>query len=556
MKIIKKNFIERIVKSGYDGLTESELDKLYNFLDHNNSNTISLNEFRYYFYEREFLEEEVKQSAFTSAIEDDLQELFDRIDADRSGYIDVNEFVTCLNLLGYIVTPELIRKEFQEIDKNGDNKIDYREFKLLMRRKLHQDFLKIENHINSIKENLRAVHPQRGDLFEYEQFRVGMQNMDFGLVNSEVKAMFFEIDQSDETKIHMDDFVNFILSDSKDIDNLEAAAAVLKIKTSFNLGLIELAEAYKHCPKNFCNSFTRANFMALKNLPSSALYPKLSKSGLYFRDIYGEWRDERLEIDYPIKPIKSKMIYQFEILRANGVPIPEENMINRKSNIIARELRVCMFNQLSGEYVGNTLVYPAVWREDYEDRWYFPKDPEAGKNEFIMRMAEYKERASSGLALVFEFVMYFVHKKQELQMSCGWASIDFEAVLSTGEIVIPLKGGSPKANIGINPNDIRTTRKTFMGKMGRLMGSKVRSELIVRAKLEKDIRREMRQRCELLPKTGLFKMNSINIQRAFRCFLGKKSPRFNLYRQKCFYHGFSQPASSHRCGDQDLPQVH
>lgn len=481
-----------------------------------------MNEFRYYFYEREFLEKEVKENAFSSALEDDLRELFNRIDADKSGYMDVNEFVTCLNLLGYIVTPEVIRREFNEVDRNGDMKIDYREFKLLMRRKLHTDFLKIENQVNFIKESLRKVHPKRGDLYDYGQFRVAMENMDFQLTNSEIKAMFFEVDQSNKTKIHLDDFINFILADARDIDNIEAASGILKIKTGFNLGLIELVEAYNHCPRNFCNSFTRSNFMAMSNLPSASLYPHLSRSGLYFKDIYGEWRDERLEIDYPIKPIPSQYISIFELIRASGVPIPEENLVNRKANILSRELRICIFNQLSGEYIGNSLTYQATWKRDYEDRWYFPKD-KFGKKEFLLRLAEFDERSSSGVILVFEFVMYFVHKNVELQMSCGWASVEISSIMQSGEMVLAMKGGSPKANIGINPNDIRAGRKTFLGKMGKFMGSKVKSELRIKIAMERKVKKNIKEMSELLPKVSLSKMQSIYIQRAFRSYLGNFS---------------------------------
>lgn len=158
-KIRRKDFLNQIQKTDYSKNTARELDELFDFLDHNKTGFISLNEFRYYFYEREFLEKEVKESALNSVLEDDLRELFRRIDVDDSGYMDVDEFVTCLNLLGFVVTPEVIQYEFDQIDKNNDRKIDYDEFKFLMRTKLRRDFLKIENKIKEIKENLKAIHP-------------------------------------------------------------------------------------------------------------------------------------------------------------------------------------------------------------------------------------------------------------------------------------------------------------------------------------------------------------------------------------------------------------
>jgi hypothetical protein len=60
-----------------------------------------------------------------------------------------------------------------------------------------------------------------------------------------------------------------------------------------------------------------------------------------------------------------------QLLRATGVPIPEESKVDRKANIMAREMRVCLWNKLRGDFVGNTLVFGADWTETWEDRWTF-----------------------------------------------------------------------------------------------------------------------------------------------------------------------------------------
>ena len=107
-KIRRQDFLNQVRKGGYEKHSSNDLDNLFDFLDHNKNGFISLNEFRYYFYEREFLENEVKENALSSALEEDLRQLFDSIDDNRSGYLDMDEFVTCLNLLGYVITPEVV----------------------------------------------------------------------------------------------------------------------------------------------------------------------------------------------------------------------------------------------------------------------------------------------------------------------------------------------------------------------------------------------------------------------------------------------------------------
>jgi hypothetical protein len=81
-------------------------------------------------------------------------------------------------------------------------------------------------------------------------------------------------------------------------------------------------------------------------------------------------------------------------------------------------------------------------------------------------------------------------------------------------------GGSPKADIKIRDEDIRTKRTTFMGKMNKFFG-KVDSILKIKVKPAGKMGGRVRQDLEMLPKRGLFKLNSINMMAAFRSYLGK-----------------------------------
>ena len=132
-------------------LKDYELEDLFDFIDRNHSQKISLNEFRYYFYDREALEKEVSEGVgLSKSFDDELNELFERIDTNKNGVIDMNEFATCLHLLRYSVNPEILEDEFTKCDTDGDNKIDLQEFKFLMKKKLRKDFLKAHTQIPKI----------------------------------------------------------------------------------------------------------------------------------------------------------------------------------------------------------------------------------------------------------------------------------------------------------------------------------------------------------------------------------------------------------------------
>lgn len=105
-------------------------------------------------------------------------------------------------------------------------------------------------------------------------------------------------------------------------------------------------------------------------------------------------------------------------------------------------------------------------------------------------------------------------------MSCGWSYVELGEILKPADLLLPLNGGSPKAEMKIKQEDIRTTRKTLFGKMGKLF-SKINSELQLEIKPASKISTQMRNDLEILPKRGLFKSNSISIIAAFRSYLGK-----------------------------------
>lgn len=53
--------------------------------------------------------------------------IFDAIDQDKNGALDESEIVEFLNLLGIPVTPEIAKEEVQELDKNGNGRVEFEE---------------------------------------------------------------------------------------------------------------------------------------------------------------------------------------------------------------------------------------------------------------------------------------------------------------------------------------------------------------------------------------------------------------------------------------------
>lgn len=66
----------------------------------------------------------------------ELREAFDLFDTDGSGSIDVKELKVAMRALGFQVKKEEVRKMIADIDKDGNESIDFDEFVQMMTAKM------------------------------------------------------------------------------------------------------------------------------------------------------------------------------------------------------------------------------------------------------------------------------------------------------------------------------------------------------------------------------------------------------------------------------------
>ena len=58
----------------------------------------------------------------------ELKKLFELFDADNSGMLCLNEVKTLLNSMGFLPTDKWLKKTLEYFDSDGNNKIDFDEF--------------------------------------------------------------------------------------------------------------------------------------------------------------------------------------------------------------------------------------------------------------------------------------------------------------------------------------------------------------------------------------------------------------------------------------------
>lgn len=512
-KIIKKEFFDKTADSGFTNCNRDELNETFQYIDSNNNGVISLKEFKHYFYDREFLEQEAANSG--TELDDELKLLFRRLDYNQTGFIHCEEFVRCLNLLGYPATPEMVEVEFKEFDYNKDSRMDFAEFRRFMHSKMRKTMFRMDNTLDDVKRKFKKVHPTDGSLYDYIQFATGISACAPDITPEEAEALFFEIDQDREGVVSLDEIVEFMKKPADDSETPMISNAILKIKKSQVLPIKDLIDIYEYVPKNFCTSFTRMNYLEMKSLPCESLYPKLLGNTLGFSELYGEYTDPKTGNFYPAKPLPVRYLKQICLTLATGVPIPEETKLNRLEQIKKREIRAVLFDRETHKFVGGTLTIPVNWARSYEDRWEF-NNPEKNACFYIRAPDE-----NNSLCIVFEFVMTVIYKNVELQMSCCWSAIDLVNLGKPGNQELPLFGGAPNFSTQINNSDVRTGRTTLFGKIGKFFGGNIKSKLNMKLMNTEKLKLPTREALDQLPKTILVPTESLYFWRAFRTYLGK-----------------------------------
>jgi Ca2+-binding EF-hand superfamily protein len=468
---------------------------------------------RFFFYDRNFLEKEMELAA--TELDDDLRLLFRNVDLQKTGFVDSDQVVKCLNLIGYPTTPEQLKLEFHQFDFDKDHRMDFKEFRRFMLSKMRRTIFKMDTMVDLLKTKFKKVHPTDGYCYEMRQFEAALATISNELTSDEAHTLFFEIDQDQSGTVTLDELIQFLKTPPRDFESPLVANAILKIKKTQMLPFKELIVLYNQIAKNFCASFTRLNFMEMKNLPSEQLYPRLMDNNLAYSDIFGEYYDHRTGIHYPIKPLESDYVRVITLDSCTGIPIPEAAKLDRRNQIRGREIRAVLFDRTIHRFVGGTVIMPASWDPDYEDRWVL-ENPEKDCNLYVKATGDL-----SCLSIVFEFVMFVNHKDVDLQVSCGWAAINLDNLNKDGKFDLPLSGGAPNITTQIHADDVRTGRSTFFGKVGKFFSGEIKSELKIRVQTKQKIKPKELQMLDLLPKTILVPTEALGLWRAYRCYLGR-----------------------------------
>ena len=378
--IPKQEFINRIKTMDIRNLRDNAITSLFDKLDANITGQLSENEFRSAFDDQDAAYQ-TREVHLSKEMSDEILQLFREIDTDNSNSLTIDELVKALSKMGANPTSEEANRLFQELDRNGDGKISYNEFRIAMEEKIKKDILHLEGLLSDLRDEFKKVAVYNRGVLTPPQLHQALTNLKIDLRQDELNALVQVIDKDRSGTIDIDEFLGFIMTpQDKNSFGTEADAAIMNIKRSRKLSLVEMLNSFKNMPHNFMMSFTRDLTRKLSNLPSSTMKPKLNSSGVFHVDIIPnmeklsagpnvtKFATNNPKILYNIKTIPSVLAAKITVNLATGVPIPAEQNVNRQASLIGRELRAVIFSRTTKKFIGNIASLQVEWDPTFEGK--------------------------------------------------------------------------------------------------------------------------------------------------------------------------------------------
>ncbi|KAL8619257.1 hypothetical protein ACOMHN_056901 [Nucella lapillus] len=144
----------------------------------------------------------------------EIRELFRTFDKNHDNTISANELGKVLRCLGMNVAEQDVQTIMKELDKNGNGKIEYKEFKAFMQDQMRRAEEPAEQE-KAIRMAFR-VFDQNGDGFiDVEELRHAMKNLGEPLTDKELQDMMKEADIDRNNKIDYEEFIRVWLNTGK-----------------------------------------------------------------------------------------------------------------------------------------------------------------------------------------------------------------------------------------------------------------------------------------------------------------------------------------------------
>ncbi|BFZ07048.1 hypothetical protein BsWGS_10087 [Bradybaena similaris] len=136
----------------------------------------------------------------------EYKELFEAMDKNGDGVITSNELDDAMRALGQIPTAAELKKMIDKADIDGNGKVDFREFSILMSRQK-----KYTSKEEELRDVFKFVDFDGNGSISVDELQQMMVNLGERVTREQVQEMIREIDLDGDGQIDCDEFVKIML---------------------------------------------------------------------------------------------------------------------------------------------------------------------------------------------------------------------------------------------------------------------------------------------------------------------------------------------------------
>jgi Ca2+-binding EF-hand superfamily protein len=488
-----------------------------------------------------FQEAQIKKQPHEVNIDDHIDVVFAELDLEQKNALNKFQVGQGCKYLGLNLSEAEVERLFNQYKHRDSVFMDVKGFSRLVKYEYFKDISKDRLVADRLNEVIRLVDPRGVRRINETQLRALFSKLGAIPTDLEVKAILSECDmiRSDQKDldhtINLDKLSNLVthISPIFNTEREDLINGLIKIRSNLYLNVSDQFQGFKFMPRNYVASFSDDLYMnGNQNLPTSVFKPILADTKSYYVNLFSPstTSDAPLQNKIPkfLRPSKHSAIYEIILEKATGVPIPDDSLV-RTSEIVGREVRVCIFEDNRSSYVANCINLECQWKFEYEDRFYFEVHDIPKENVIYVKLPEVELNSRDKKYLVVFELVNFVRKEKSqatLAMTAGFAKLVLSDVQQDKSFSLEITGGSPvrEKSVPISPDDIRHKRRGFFPKLASIFEGKIKSQLAIKVRplrFNPNKLTEHEEELELLPDMGVFLHNQVRIQACFRQCLGR-----------------------------------
>ena len=570
----KNNFFPQFLE-----FNPEEMEETFKVMDDNNDDKIMFLDIMNYFTSNKNLE----NIKLNKTINENINKLFDTMDLDHDELISREDFFKILKSFDHKATMEDVDNILTKANPNNPQKISKNDFNEIIGKYIKEQLVIQEEERDYIIKLFKEADVDKTGFLKVNQLKYLFKNkLNTDFTDEQINKLCENSSIAYDGLIDIEEFVNLLdninnydnnnnnnknnLLDNQDKindDDINDRIMNLNLNLNFNRKIHPktFISLYNDLPLSFIPSFIRDEQKLLKLLPSSVLIPKKDNTGILYTDIKSIEDIKKVDSAQtrkylnPISTIVNSKI-SFDDF-ASGVSSPDETLFNTANSslkIVGRLLKIAFFNNVTKDFIGNSISIDCKYKKDFQDRWYFEDDREKFNNNIIVR---YNKDDFKNVLLIFEFVLVIQKKIDNnlitAETSCGFCQINLQELTIKKNVKLPIQGGTPKKTDKINPMDVRTKRSGFIGKLTSIFSGEIKSQLPIVIKPFKDLNNNDKKNIDYLPEMIIAHRAGIEMISLYRKIAGEYILNHQDYSSKVIKN--NDPIVNSFCKIADCPDA-